>query len=113
VQQLVLGTVDVLQLYRKGTTLNLSVPCSVLANACTSPEPDEYRLYPVLPASMSVCPCETNLTIEKGFQAVFLEKKSAVCDSMLVHYHLQWNVSSVNKPNIPFIFMGVKCDFLH
>ena len=49
----------------------------------------------------------------EGISSSFLEKKSVVCDSMHVHYHLQWNVSSVNKPNIPFIFMGVKCDFLH
>jgi hypothetical protein len=26
---------------------------------------------------------------------------------------LQWNVSSINKSDIPFIFMGVEGDFLH
>ena len=38
VQQLVLSAADVLQLHRKGTTLNLSVPCSVPATASACPE---------------------------------------------------------------------------
>jgi hypothetical protein len=33
--------------------------------------------------------------------------------SLHVKYHLQWNVSSINKSDIPFIFMGVEGDFLH
>ena len=61
VQQLVLSAADVMRLHRKGTTLNLSLPCSVQAIACTFPGLDEYRLYPVLPASISVCPCETEI----------------------------------------------------
>ena len=36
-----------------------------------------------------------------------LKKKNLL---LHVKYHLQWNVSSCNKSNIPFIFMGVKCD---
>ena len=28
-------------------------------------------------------------------------------------YHLQWNVCSTSKSNIPFISMGVLCDILH
>ena len=46
---------------RKCTILNLPLPCSVQATACTSPGPDEYRLYLELPASISVCPCETEI----------------------------------------------------
>jgi hypothetical protein len=41
------------------------------------------------------------------------ENKSLFCDSLHVKYHLQWNVSSINKSNIALIFMGVKCDLLH
>jgi hypothetical protein len=36
-----------------------------------------------------------------------------IFDSLHVQYRLQWNVSSISKLNIPFIFMGVKCDFWH
>ena len=61
-----------MQLHTKCTILNLSLPCSVQATACTSPGPDKYRLYPVLPAALSMCPCETEiLTLENGFWAVF------------------------------------------
>jgi hypothetical protein len=30
-----------------------------------------YRLYPELPVPISVCPCETNITLGNGFRAVF------------------------------------------
>ena len=50
--KLVLSIVDMRQLHRKCTVLNLSLPCFVEATACTSPEPDEYRLYPELPFSV-------------------------------------------------------------
>jgi len=43
----------------------------------------------------------------------FEENKSLFCDLLHVKYHLQWNDSSINKSDIPFIFMAVKCDFLH
>jgi len=56
-----LSTANVLQLHRKCVILNLSLPCSVESTVCTSPGPDEYRLYPELPASISVCPCETEI----------------------------------------------------
>jgi hypothetical protein len=53
-----------------------------------------------------------NLTLGNGFWAVF-RKAIFFCDSLDVKYHLQWNVSSIIKSNIPFIFMCVKCDLLH
>jgi len=45
----------------KITILNWSLPYLVEVTACTSLEPDEYRLYPELLARISVCPCETEI----------------------------------------------------
>ena len=73
--KLVLSTVDKLQLHRKCTILSLSLPCSVQATACTSPEPDEYRLYPELPTHISVCPCETEIWLYRMDFKQFLRIK--------------------------------------
>jgi hypothetical protein len=112
--KLVLSTVDILQLYRKCTILSLSLPCSVqAATACTSPEPDEYRLYPELPAIYQCVHVKQKFDFREWILSSFQERKYLFCDSLHVQYRLQWNVSSTNKSNIPFICMGVKCEFLH
>jgi len=48
---------------QKCTILNLSLPCVVEATACIYAEPDEYRLYPELPACIAVAPCETKICL--------------------------------------------------
>jgi hypothetical protein len=44
----------------------------------------------------------------KWISSSFTEWPSLFCDLLHVQYDLQWNVSSINKSNIPFIFMGVR-----
>jgi hypothetical protein len=110
----VLSIVDILQLYRKGAILNLSLPCSVqAATACTSPEPDEYTLYPELPAVYQCVLVKQKFDFRKLILSISYERKSLFCDSLHVQYHLKWNASSTNKSNIRLIFMGGKCDLSH
>ena len=109
--KLVLSTVDILQLYRKCTILNLSLPCSVQATACTSPEPDEYRLSRIACPYVSVSLWNRNFTLENGFRADFKKGNfyfvthcmcSTTCNAMchppinqtFISFLWVWNVTS-------------------
>jgi hypothetical protein len=56
------------------SSIKFVLPCSVQATAFTSPEPVEYSLYPELPASISVCPCEIEFDCREWILSSVLKK---------------------------------------
>ena len=56
-------------------SIKFVLACSVAATACTCPEPYEYWLYPELPAAISVCPCETEIWLQRMYFEQFLRKE--------------------------------------
>jgi hypothetical protein len=72
-----------------------------------------YRLYQnCLPVYQYVLK-KQKFDSRKWISSSFKEWTCIFCYSQHVQYHLQWNVLSMNKSNMPFIFMGVKCNLLH
>jgi len=43
----------------------------------------------------------------------FLRKEIFILRLTACAVPLKWSVSSTHKSNIPFIFMGMSCDFVH
>jgi hypothetical protein len=71
-----------------------------------------HGLYPKLLACVSVCPYEKEFDSRRMDFEEFL-RKQIFCYPLHFMCHMQLDVSYVNKSNIPFIFMGLKCDLLH